>query len=478
LIASDTTSPYSVSWAAVPAGSYSVTAKVTTNLGLTTTSVPVTVNVAAVPTIILTAPANATSVGAGSNVTLIATATSATGQAITKVDFYQGATLLGTSTSAPYSYVWSNVAAGNYSLTAKATDSLGSISSSTPISFTVNTLPTVSLTSPLANATMNAPGNFTIIAAAASTGSTVSKVEFFADGILINTATTAPYTYQWSNVATGSYSLVAVVTDALGNAAISTTVTITVTPGVVQAYYIHTDQIDTPRQITNVAGQVVWQWDNSDAFGANLPNQNPLGQGTFTYNPRFAGQYFDKETNTHYNYFRDCYDPATGRYCQSDPIGLRGGINTYTYVNGKPISKTDPMGLIEWNGTSTSAGIGKNGETRYTLTSECLKGYQTEVVVEVVFFSFGGGASWTTSGASFTDKFDYVNPYVFDGPAFNVSAGAAAKWGTGYDYTVMGGASSPGSWSAQQGIGAWAGVSFGKSTVISSKSTPCSCPTH
>jgi RHS repeat-associated protein len=65
----------------------------------------------------------------------------------------------------------------------------------------------------------------------------------------------------------------------------------------------------------------------------------------FKYNLRFAGQYFDEETGLHYNYFRD-YDPKTGRYVQSDPIGLAGGLNTYLYANANPLSYIDPLGLM------------------------------------------------------------------------------------------------------------------------------------
>lgn len=130
---------------------------------------------------------------------------------------------------------------------------------------------------------------------------------------------------------------------------------VTVNPGVAQLYFIHADHLNTPRLITNSMGQDVWRWDNTDPFGANAPNENPSGLGTFTCNLRLPGQYFDKETNLHYNYFRD-YDPAIGRYIQSDPIGLRGGINTYAYVASNPLGRTDPLGLFVITGSGTVQG--------------------------------------------------------------------------------------------------------------------------
>ncbi|HGT3378250.1 TPA: RHS repeat-associated core domain-containing protein, partial [Pseudomonas aeruginosa] len=61
-------------------------------------------------------------------------------------------------------------------------------------------------------------------------------------------------------------------------------------------------------------------------------------------NLRFPGQYYDAESGLHYNYFRD-YDPETGRYVETDPIGLEGGINTYGYVGANPVGNIDPLGL-------------------------------------------------------------------------------------------------------------------------------------
>jgi len=125
---------------------------------------------------------------------------------------------------------------------------------------------------------------------------------------------------------------------------------LTVNQSNVGIFYVHADHLGTPRAITDPSDNTpVWRWRNDDPFGNNPPDENPSGiAGTFKYNLRLPGQYFDQETGTYYNYFRD-YDPSTGRYVQSDPIGLAGGINTYAYVGGSPLHNFDPFGLSSLN---------------------------------------------------------------------------------------------------------------------------------
>jgi RHS repeat-associated protein len=88
----------------------------------------------------------------------------------------------------------------------------------------------------------------------------------------------------------------------------------------------------------------VWSWDNTEPFGDSVASENPSGLGTFTCNLRFPGTYADKETGLLYNWWRTL-DSGIGRYIQSDPIGLEGGINTYAYANSNPLSFFDPDGL-------------------------------------------------------------------------------------------------------------------------------------
>ena len=107
-------------------------------------------------------------------------------------------------------------------------------------------------------------------------------------------------------------------------------------------FYVVADHIDTPLVVAQADGMNVWDWRNRDPFGNNAPITSAVLPA---YDPRFPGQVADVETGLFYNYFRD-YDPQTGRYIESDPIGLEGGINTYAYVSANPLSYSDPKGLV------------------------------------------------------------------------------------------------------------------------------------
>ncbi|WP_084784156.1 RHS repeat domain-containing protein [Marinobacterium aestuarii] len=112
-----------------------------------------------------------------------------------------------------------------------------------------------------------------------------------------------------------------------------------------EVYHVHTNQLSAPMAVTDNSAEVVWRWEPKP-FGDSLADEDPDGDGQrFTFNLRFPGQYFDAETGLYYNYFRD-YDPSVGRYVESDPIGLQGGLNTYTYGGGNPLSYVDPLGLL------------------------------------------------------------------------------------------------------------------------------------
>ncbi|WP_343997014.1 RHS repeat-associated core domain-containing protein, partial [Ideonella azotifigens] len=109
--------------------------------------------------------------------------------------------------------------------------------------------------------------------------------------------------------------------------------------------YIYADHLDTPRVVTRASDHAIqWRWDQAEAFGNSAPNENPSALGAFTLNLRFPGQTFDKETGLFYNLNRD-YRATLGRYIESDPIGLAGGINTYAYANVSPIYIGDATGL-------------------------------------------------------------------------------------------------------------------------------------
>jgi RHS repeat-associated protein len=214
------------------------------------------------------------------------------------------------------------------------------------VTVTVNSLPSVSLTSPSSNASFKAPANIPLAVQVADADGSVANVAYFYGTTLITSLSAPPYSFVWTEVPQGTYALTARVTDNLGGVVTSVAVNVSVNAAEAKLYYIHVDHLNTPRLVADDQQRTVWRWDQQEPFGVNVPEENPSGLGIFELPLRLPGQYYDSETITHYNMMRD-YAPAIGRYQQSDPIGLRAGVNTYLYVLNNPMSYLDPFGLVK-----------------------------------------------------------------------------------------------------------------------------------
>lgn len=179
------------------------------------------------PTVAITSPTNNAILTAGSNVTINADAADTDGT-ISKVEFYQGSTLLGQSTTAPYSFAWNNAPVGTYAITAKVTDNNGAVTTSSVVNIVVNAAPTVSITSPVNNASYDPKTNVVIDANASDSDGSISKVEFFMGSTKLGEDLTAPYSFTWNGVSAGTYTLTAMATDNSNAVTTSAYVTITV----------------------------------------------------------------------------------------------------------------------------------------------------------------------------------------------------------------------------------------------------------
>ena len=161
-------------------------------------------------------------------------------------------------------------------------------------------------------------------------------------------------------------------------------------------YYIHTDQLGRPQKMTDASANLVW-----DAIF------QPFGEvyavsGSASNFLMFPGQFYDGETQLSQNWHRD-YDPTIGRYIQSDPIGLAGGINTYAYVGGNPMRFLDPRGLLGFGVTMTGSGdagiyIGGLGATGFAGAGIFLGGPNYASLGEFAGIGgFAGGPRWGLS---------------------------------------------------------------------------------
>lgn len=150
-------------------------------------------------------------------------------------------------------------------------------------------------------------------------------------------------------------------------------------------HFVHTDHLGTPRKVIEpVRNVVVWEWPFlANAFGESAAIQDPDGDDAqFSMGARFPGQYFDAESGLHYNYFRD-YEPGTGRYVESDPIGLRGGLSTFGYVRGNAYRWIDPSGRSSEvvNDLTEAGGVLAFGGPR-CFVAGLLAGWQAEAALD------------------------------------------------------------------------------------------------
>ena len=302
----DLSSPYTFSWTSVVAGTYSITAKATDNQGAVTTSgaVNITVNAAPVnqaPTVSLTSPANNATFTAPATISLAANAADSDGS-IAKVEFYNGSSKLGEDLSSPYTFSWTGVVAGTYSITAKATDNQGAITTSSAVNVTVNAAPvnqppTVNLTLPANNATFTAPATISLAANAADSDGSVAKVEFYSGSTKLGEDLSSPYTFSWTNVAAGTYSITAKATDNQGATATSSAVNITVNTGtppagadIVGPDCIVANEVKiyelSAANLVNATNISWWCTGSTQSIASGQPS---FGKVTINFGPWFSG---------------------------------------------------------------------------------------------------------------------------------------------------------------------------------------------
>jgi regulation of enolase protein 1 (concanavalin A-like superfamily)/sulfur relay (sulfurtransferase) complex TusBCD TusD component (DsrE family) len=246
------------------------------------------------PTVSLTAPANGATFTAPATITVSATASDTDGT-IARVDFYQGATLIGSDTTSPYSISWNSVPAGSYSLTARATDNAGATTTSAARSITVNAPnnqpPSASLTAPANGATFTAPATIAVSANASDSDGTIARVDFYQGTTLIGSDSTSPYSISWSNVPAGTYSLTARAVDDDASTTTSAARTVTVNPPASQRTSVFNPSPDHNTLVSSYLLEIF-------PPGANTATATPIASQNFGKPPIVNGEITADATST------------------------------------------------------------------------------------------------------------------------------------------------------------------------------------
>lgn len=277
------------------------------------------------PSVSITNPAPGSMFNAGADITISATASDADGTVASVEFFYNVTNKIGEVTSPPYTVTWSNAPSGAHTLTAVATDDLGSTGMSDPVNIDVNRTPIVSITTPTNGASFFAPAHINITATASDADGTVSEVQFYIGTNFISSDTTSPYTATATDIPVGTYSLAARAIDNQGTPGISAPVVVTVAAapprfddtfanrGVINGYTnfvtgnnsSYTKEPGEPRHANTTGGHSAWiQWIAPasgtcaiDTFGSDFDTVLAVYRGTVVSNLTFVASNDDYESS-------------------------------------------------------------------------------------------------------------------------------------------------------------------------------------
>lgn len=385
-LSSKTSFPYSASWTPTATGTYTLAARVTDNIGNIADSANVTVVVgtSTPPTVAITNPATGSSYTVGASLNITANASDSDGT-ITQVAFVVNGVVLGTDIASPYSAAWTPSSTGVYTVSAQATDNNGNITTSTAVTVTIgaNAAPTVALTSPSAGLNFSLGNNVLIGAAANDSDGTVTSVQFFANGLAIGSASSAPYGMSWKPTSAGTFALTAVATDNVGNTTTSTSVSVSVTGAAAPTV-----------SITNPVNGATFGVGTTIPLNAITSGGNgPISQVQFFVN----GASLATDSVAPYN---TTWSPAAaGTYSllavATDNAGVSGTSTAVTIVissNGAPsVTLVSP-------GTNLTVGLGTTVNLSATASD-------SDGTITSVRFLSNGTALATSATAPYTTKF-------------------------------------------------------------------------
>ena len=361
------------------------------------------------PTAVITAPVSGSTYTAPATVNIAATASDSDGSVVV-VRFYQGATLLGQDSSSPYTFIWSAVPAGTYSLTAQAQDNDGMTGTSGVVGIVVssagipNQPPVTALVSPPNNSTYTAPAGITLTATATDADGTIAAVRFYSGTTLLNLDNASPYTYTWMGVSSGTYQLYATATDNQGAVSTSAVANVTVyppnqPPAVSLTSPVNNSTWTAPANITLTATATDPDGSVSTVrfySGATLLNTDAASPWTFMWTGVSSGTY----------------------QLRAVAQDNQGATSTSTIITVTVLSSSTPAVWYTLTATANPA----NGGTVTPASGTYLAGSQIQVTAtpnaNYTFTTWSGDASGTNptvthtmdSDKNITANFTYVPP--------------------------------------------------------------------